>query len=143
MIVIGLTGSIASGKSTVAAMFADAGVPVFSADEAVHRLYEGEAIGAIAAAFPAAIAEGKVDRAKLGEIVQSDPAALRRLETLVHPLVRKEALTFVTQQRQAGMPIARSPTTPAAIMGAAFRRPGDDHGEGCRVILKFALMLRA
>jgi dephospho-CoA kinase len=106
MIVIGLTGSIASGKSTVAAMFADAGVPVFSADEAVHRLYEGEAIGAIAAAFPAAIAEGKVDRGKLGEIVQADPAALRRLETLVHPLVRKEALTFVTQQRQAGMPIA-------------------------------------
>jgi len=106
MIVVGLTGSIASGKSTVAALFAEAGVPVFSADEAVHRLYEGEAVGAIASAFPAAIAEGKVDRGKLGDIVQADPGALKRLEALVHPLVRKEALTFVANERRAGSVIA-------------------------------------
>ncbi len=84
MIVAGLTGSIGMGKSTTLAMFADAGVPVHSADEAVHKLYSGEAATQIEAAFPGVLVDGMVDRSKLSAIVFNSPEALRRLEAIVH-----------------------------------------------------------
>ncbi|MEO8666966.1 MAG: dephospho-CoA kinase [Bauldia sp.] len=90
MFVLGLTGSAAMGKSTVAAMFAGEGTAVFDADAAVHRLYSGGAVEPVRAAFPAAIVNGAVDRAKLSEIAFADPTALKRLEAIVHPLVRGE-----------------------------------------------------
>jgi len=77
MIVLGLTGSIGMGKSTTAQLFAEAGVPVYDADAAVHRLYEGEAAPAIEAAFPGTTVDGKVDRTRLSACVVHDPAALR------------------------------------------------------------------
>ncbi len=89
MFVIGLTGTIASGKSTAATMFAEMGAAVFDADRAVHALYAGEAVAAIAAAFPGVTKDGAVDRAALGAKVAADAAALARLEAIVHPLVRR------------------------------------------------------
>ena len=88
MIVLGLTGSIGMGKSTTAQLFRKAGVPVFDADATVHHLYEGEAVPMVEAAFPGTTAGGVVDRERLRARVVGDPAALRRLEALVHPLVR-------------------------------------------------------
>jgi len=98
MIVLGLTGSIGMGKSTTTAMFADEGALVWNADEAVHRLYGrgGRAVGPVGEAFPDAIVDGAVDRARLAEILGRDEAAFRRLEAIVHPLVvagRLEELT--------------------------------------------------
>jgi dephospho-CoA kinase len=87
LIVIGLTGSIAMGKSTVAAMFKEFGAPVFDSDEAVHKLYAGAAAEEIEAAFPGVLADGAIDRARLAERVLSDALALRRLEAIVHPKV--------------------------------------------------------
>jgi dephospho-CoA kinase len=87
MFVIGLTGSVGMGKSTTARFFAEQGVPVHDADAVVHRLYEGEAAADIEAAFPGTTANGKVDREKLARRVLNDPAALARLERIVHPLV--------------------------------------------------------
>jgi dephospho-CoA kinase len=106
MIIIGLTGSIGMGKSTTLAMFADEGIPVFSADTAVHGLYEAEAVPLIEAAFPGATANGKVDRVKLSAAVFGNPESLRRLEAIVHPLVRKKELDFVEQARQSGVALA-------------------------------------
>ena len=97
MIVLGLTGSIGMGKSTAAGFFAEAGVPVHDADATVHRLYAGEAVPAIEAAFPGTTSGGKVDRGRLAERVLADPAALRRLEAIVHPLVRRDEEQFLTQ----------------------------------------------
>jgi dephospho-CoA kinase len=87
MIVIGLTGSIAMGKSTVAAMFRDAGAPVFDADIAVHALYAGPTAKEIEEAFPGVLVNGAVDRARLGARVIDDAEALARLEAIVHPKV--------------------------------------------------------
>src|SRR6478752_1549735 len=95
MFVIGLTGSIAMGKTTTARLFAEEGVPVHDADAAVHRLYEGEAAGLIEAAFPGSTRRGKVDRAALGKQVVGNPTALRRLEGIVHPLVRNAERKFL------------------------------------------------
>jgi dephospho-CoA kinase len=102
MFVIGLTGSIAMGKSTTARLFAEAGVPVHDADAAVHRLYEGEAVRAIEAAFPGTTKDGTVDRVALGQRVRGDPAALQRLESIVHPLVREAEQRFLAQAEAAG-----------------------------------------
>src|SRR4029077_7881853 len=88
MIVLGLTGSIGMGKSTTAKLFAEAGVPVYDADATVHLIYEGEAVPAIEAAFPGSTADGKVDRAKLSALVMHDAAAIKRLEQIVHPMLR-------------------------------------------------------
>jgi dephospho-CoA kinase len=88
MFIIGLTGSLGMGKSTAARLFAEQGVPVHDADAVVHRLYEGEAAGAVETAFPGATSGGKVDRNKLAALVLDDPAALKKLEAIVHPLVR-------------------------------------------------------
>ncbi|MDQ2634045.1 MAG: dephospho-CoA kinase [Pseudomonadota bacterium] len=106
MIVLGLTGSIGMGKSTTARMFADFGVPVHDSDEAVHRLYRGKAAPLVEAAFPGTTAGGIVDRAKLGERVLGDPAALKRLEAIVHPLVRADATAFLKRHHAAGAPLA-------------------------------------
>jgi dephospho-CoA kinase len=89
MFILGLTGSLGMGKSTTARFFAEAGVPVHDADAVVHRLYEGEAVDAIEAAFPGTTAGGKVDRNKLAARVLGDAAALQRLEAIVHPLVQE------------------------------------------------------
>ena len=102
MFVIGLTGSIAMGKSTTARLFAEEGVPVHDADAAVHRLYEGEAVGPIEAAFPGVTRDGKVDRAALGQRVAGDQAALRRLEAIVHPLVRGTETEFLRKAEDSG-----------------------------------------
>lgn len=89
MIVLGLTGSIGMGKSTTAAMFAEEGALVWNADEAVHRLYApgGAAVAPVGEAFPGVVVEGGVDRARLAAALGDDPAAFRRLEQIVHPLV--------------------------------------------------------
>ncbi|MDR4308840.1 dephospho-CoA kinase [Chelatococcus sambhunathii] len=105
MIVIGLTGSIGMGKSTTAKLFAEEGVPVHDADAAVHRLYAGEAAPLIEAAFPGTTAEGVVDRKALGQRVLGDPAALKRLEAIVHPLVRKSEAAFLGEARRADAPV--------------------------------------
>jgi dephospho-CoA kinase len=102
MIVIGLTGSVGMGKSATALMFAEAGVPVHDADAAVHRLYEGDAVPAIEAIFPGVTSEGKVDREKLALRVLNDAAALKRLEAIVHPLVRREEERFLAEARARG-----------------------------------------
>ena len=106
MIILGLTGSLGMGKSTTAKMFAEAGVPVHDADAAVHRLYEGEAVPLIEAAFPGSTAGGKVDRDKLGQRVIGDAAAMRKLEAIVHPLVRKAEERFLAEAERAGATVA-------------------------------------
>lgn len=106
MIVLGLTGSIGMGKSTAAKMFAEAGVPVHDSDEAVHRLYAGKAAPLVEAAFPGTTRSGAVDRAALAERVLGDAAALKRLEAVIHPLVRADADAFLAEHRAAGAPLA-------------------------------------
>ncbi len=106
MIVVGLTGSIGMGKSTTAKMFAEAGVPVHDSDETVHRLYSGKAAPLVEAAFPGTTQAGVVDRAGLAERVLGDAAALKKLEAIVHPLVRADADAFLARHRAAGAPLA-------------------------------------
>lgn len=102
MIVAGLTGSIAMGKSTVAAMFAAEGVEVFDADAAVHAYYASDDGRAVEAAFPGTWREGKIDRAVLAMRVAGDPAALARLEAIVHPAVAERRAKFLAAARAAG-----------------------------------------
>jgi dephospho-CoA kinase len=106
MFVLGLTGSVGMGKSVTAGFFRDEGVPVHDADAAVHRLYENEAVAPIEAAFPGTITDGKVDRVKLGDRVLGDPAALLKLEQIVHPLVRREEERFLAEAEKTGAKIA-------------------------------------
>jgi dephospho-CoA kinase len=97
--VLCLTGSLGMGKSRTAQFFAEEGVPVHDADAVVHELYEGKAVPAIAQAFPGAVANGKVDRAKLATMVLGDDAALKRLEAIVHPLVTARREKFLAAAR--------------------------------------------
>ena len=106
MFILGLTGSVGMGKSATAKMFADEGVPVHDADAAVHALYEGAAVAPIEAAFPGTTANGKVDRAKLGERVIGHPDAIRKLERIVHPLVAKVRDAFLAEARRNGAKVA-------------------------------------
>ena len=106
MLVLGLTGSVAMGKSTTARFFAEEGVPVHDADTVVHRLYEGDAVPIIEAAFPGTTAGGKVDRVKLGSRVMGDLAALRRLEAIVHPMVQNAEQRFLAEAEAKGAPVA-------------------------------------
>jgi dephospho-CoA kinase len=105
MKILGLTGSIGMGKSTTAKLFAEAGVPVYDADATVHRIYQGEAVSAIEAAFPGTTSDGKVDRAKLSAKVVRDPAAIQRLEQIVHPMLRSYHQKFLDDAEQAGAPV--------------------------------------
>ncbi|MEX0808830.1 MAG: dephospho-CoA kinase [Dongiaceae bacterium] len=102
MIVLGLTGSIAMGKSTAANAFRRLGVPVHDADEAVHRLMAkgGDAVAKLARIFPDALKDGAIDRAVLRKRVLDDPKALARLESILHPLVRRSERAFLATARQ-------------------------------------------
>jgi dephospho-CoA kinase len=106
MLVIGLTGSIGMGKSAAAAHFRARGVKVCDADAEVHRLYEGEAVPAIAAAFPEAVRGGKVDRAALAKEAAGSPEKLKQLENIVHPLVVKAEIDFLREQEKQGASLA-------------------------------------
>ena len=149
MFILGLTGSIGMGKSTTAKFFAEEGVPVYDADAAVHRLYEGEATPAIEAAFPGTTANGKVDREKLAKSVLGDPAAIKRLEGIVHPLVHHARERFIAEAERSGAAVAVLDipllfetggdkrcdavvvvSAPAEIQHArAFERPGMNDGK--------------
>jgi len=106
MLVLGLTGSLGVGKSTTTKFFAEQGVPVHDADAAVHRLYEGEAAPLIEMAFPGTTAGGKVDRDKLAQKVLNDAAAIEKLETIVHPLVRSAEERFLAEEERKGAAVA-------------------------------------
>jgi dephospho-CoA kinase len=106
MLILGLTGSIGMGKSTTAKLFAEAGVPVYDADATVHKIYQGEAVPAVEAAFPGTTAADKVDRAKLSAKVVHDPEAMKRLEQIVHPLLRSYHQKFLEDAERSGAPVA-------------------------------------
>lgn len=100
MTILGLTGSIGMGKSTVAQMFRDLGVAVHDADAVVHALYDGPAVPVVEALFPGTTSDGKVDRARLGARILDDPLAMKKLENAIHPLVRKSEKAFLKKARQ-------------------------------------------
>lgn len=104
---LGLTGSIGMGKSTTAAFFREAGVPVWDADAAVHGLYapEGAALAPIARLCPAAVGPQGVDRARLRAAIAEEPALLPRIEAAVHPLVAADRAAFVARAAEAGVPL--------------------------------------
>lgn len=102
MLIIGLTGSIGMGKTTVAAHFAARGVPVLDSDGTVHRLYEGTAVPHVEAAFPGTTADGKVDRARLAVALMQSEGGFARLEALIHPLVRAAQWRFLREQAALG-----------------------------------------
>jgi dephospho-CoA kinase len=108
MIVVGLTGSIGMGKSNAARSLRFLGVPIYDADAEVHGLYApgGAAVAPIARAFPAAVRDGAVDRARLSELLRADPAAVARLEQIVHPLVRRIQERFLRIMALRRAPIA-------------------------------------
>jgi dephospho-CoA kinase len=94
------------GKSTTARFFAEAGVPVHDADAAVHRLYATEAVPLVEATFPGVSTAAGIDRGELAKRVLDDPAALKRLEGIIHPLVRREEVRFLADAERAGAPVA-------------------------------------
>ncbi|MDA8230176.1 MAG: dephospho-CoA kinase [Magnetospirillum sp.] len=108
MKILGLTGSIGMGKSTAAGMLRRLGLPVHDADAAVHRLLAkgGAAVARVEAAFPGTVVAGAVDRAELGRRVFGDPAALRRLEAILHPLVREAERAFLKRCARRGAALA-------------------------------------
>lgn len=97
--VLGLTGGIGMGKSTTARMFAEEGIPIWDADSTVHRLYSagGAAVGPLSQAFPEALVNGAIDRGALKARIASDPTALKRIESIVHPLVGQDRAEFLAQ----------------------------------------------
>jgi dephospho-CoA kinase len=107
--VLGLTGSVGMGKSTTAGLFRRLGVPVHDADAAVHRLYAGKAVALVEKAFPGVTRDGAVDRAALKARVMGDDAAMRRLESLVHPLVRAEERDFLAANAAAPLAVLDVP----------------------------------
>jgi dephospho-CoA kinase len=106
MLILGLTGSMGMGKSTTAKLFVEAGVPVYDADAAVHKIYEGEAAPAIEAAFPGTTVDGKVDRVKLSSRVLYNPAAIKQLEQIVHPMLGASRQKFLDEAERSGAPVA-------------------------------------
>jgi dephospho-CoA kinase len=107
VIVVALTGSVGMGKSSTAGMFAEAGVPVYDADEEVRRLYlpGGAAVAKVEAEFPGVVVKGAVDRGRLGECVLGDPAALAKLNSIVHPLMGEARAEFFRRAKGAKAPI--------------------------------------
>jgi dephospho-CoA kinase len=108
MIILGLTGGMGMGKSTAAAAFRRARIPVFDADAAVHKMQAsgGRAVGAIARAFPGTVHNGAVDRVALRRHVLAEPAALTKLEAILHPMVRQEERAFLARARRRGDRVA-------------------------------------
>ena len=106
MLIVGLTGSIGMGKTTAAERFMQLGYSVFNADEAVHRLYSGEAAPLIEAAFPGTTTGNEVDRSRLHAALLADPSGFERLEAIVHPLVRKEEQRFLRAEADRGASLA-------------------------------------
>jgi dephospho-CoA kinase len=108
LIILGLTGSIGMGKSTAAAALRQMGVPVHDADASVHRLmsHGGAAVGFIEAAFPGTALDGAIDRKELGRRVYADPDEMKRLESILHPMVREQEKIFLQTARARGHPVA-------------------------------------
>ena len=108
MLILGLTGSIGMGKTETAKMFRSLGIPVFDADAAVHALYAkgGAAVDVVEEAFPGVTVDGAIDRDRLGQAVLGDGEAIARLESIVHPLVRRSQLEFREQAEAEGADIA-------------------------------------
>lgn len=106
MFILGLTGSIGMGKSTVAGMFRARGIPVHDADAEVHRLYRGEAVGPVGELFPDAIVDGAIDRAVLSSLVVGNEGRMRRLEEVVHPLVLRAERRFLSEAHASGARVA-------------------------------------
>ncbi len=106
MLIIGLTGSIGMGKSTTMQLFAEEGIPVYDADAAVHAVYAGEAVPVVEAAFPGTTADGKVDRQKLSAKVLGNPEALKKLESIVHPMLGAHRQQFLSDAENSGAAIA-------------------------------------
>ena len=104
MKVIGLTGSIGMGKSTTAAMFREAGIPVYDADAAVHAAYDvgGIAVGPVGEAFPGVVRDGRVDREALRQAVLGKPEAMARLNGIVHPLIGRDRAAVFEQAAASG-----------------------------------------
>ena len=130
MKLVGLTGGIGMGKSTASAAFRRLGVPVFDADGAVHRLQGpgGRAVRPVAEAFPGTACGRGLDRDELRRQVLADPAALRRLEAIMHPLVRAEQRRFVARARRAGRPAV------VLDIPLLFETGGDRHGDEVVVV---------
>lgn len=128
MIILGLTGSIGMGKSTVARMFAEQGIPVFDADAVVHKLQgaDGALVGAIEVLFPGTTGKGGVDRNALGEAVLADTNGLHRLEDLVHPAVARERDIFLERHRDAPLVVLDIPLL--------FEKPGWVHVDKVAVV---------
>jgi dephospho-CoA kinase len=105
MIVLGLTGSIGTGKSTTAAMFRDLGVPVHDADATVHDLYRNEAVAPVAAHFPEALSDGAIDRKVLSAVLARSPERFGELEAIIHPLVRAQEAAFIDAERRKASPL--------------------------------------
>jgi len=103
---IGITGSIATGKSTVLKAFADLGVPVFSADQAVAELYARDAVAPVEALFPGVTKDGVIDKTVLSAQLAADPTGFKRLEAVVHPLVRARIAAFMDQAEASGQALA-------------------------------------
>lgn len=106
MLKLGLTGSIATGKSSVLKALAALGIPTFSSDEAVHELYAGEAVDPVDRLFPGVGAGGSIDRAELSKRLLAEPGRLRELEAVVHPLVRRRIAKFLADSEASGADIA-------------------------------------
>jgi dephospho-CoA kinase len=106
MFLLALTGSIGMGKSTTAQMFRDEGIAVNDADAVVHALYSGEAAPLIEAAFPKTVVDGTVDRVRLSAALAKEPEGFKRLEAIIHPLVRQKEIEFRQKQEEEGADIA-------------------------------------
>jgi len=106
MFKLGLTGSIATGKSTALKAFNDLGIPTFSSDDVVHGLYQAEAVEPVEAVFPGVTTDGVIDRAKLSAILVAHPERLRELEAIVHPLVRARIRRFLEESEAEGARLA-------------------------------------
>ena len=102
MLVIGLTGSIGMGKSTIAGQFRACGIAVCDADAEVHKLYAGAAVPLIESAFPGTTSDGHVVRPRLAEALMKDPSGFKRLEAIVHPLVQAAERTFLQAEAASG-----------------------------------------
>lgn len=106
MFVLGLTGSIATGKSTALEIFAQSGAKIYSADAAVHDLYQGDAVAPVEKAFPGVTVNGQIDRQKLGQILVADPIRLQELEAIVHPLVHRQMIAFLDDAQKTDTELA-------------------------------------